>query len=155
MAGRQSVECSGLQFRIEPDFWLRRWLHFPLFFQHHNPTFRIKVRRIAPTSIPPTWQMNGIVLEVLFADNTITWLQWPCPELAVGESATLLSRPIFTAFPGQVILRLPIAPGRWETLFCYEVRTEESLWLGVVSVVWSLIMLAAGAGATRLVDAYL
>ncbi len=146
MPGRQAVSYGGLEFRVSPDFWLRRWLRFPFYFESHNPSFRVDIRRLQAEPPNTYWPSNSLVFEVVFADKTVAGRQYAKPQLGVGKSTLLVLDTIYTAYPGQTIIRLPIGPGdflggqgRWQTLFSYQVRTEEQLWLSLFTAALAII----------------
>ena len=154
MAGSGTAVHAGLQFRARPAFWLRRLLHFPFYFESTNPSFRIDIKRVSDP--PPREDVEGGVIrfQVAFADGTVTSRDAPVPELKVGESQTLTLPDIYTAFPGQTIVRIvskrAVAGFRseeWKTLYSYQVRPEEQIWLWVF---YPLLGLALGAGTTTL-----
>lgn len=150
MAGRQTVTHCGLRFRVSPDFWLRRVLRFPFYFESANPSFRVDIKRVSEPGPDEYWELDQIILQIVFADGTETYRRYPVPNLKPGESTRLVLKEIYTAYPGQTIIRLPLDIGRgrtWETLYSYQVRTEEQLWLGVTGPLAGLVF---GAGAAIL-----
>ncbi|GAF82376.1 unnamed protein product, partial [marine sediment metagenome] len=126
MAGRQTVTYCGLRFRISPDFWLRRLFRFPFYFESTNPSFRVEVKRLSDPPPDEEWLYGAIVFQIVFADGTMTSKPYPVPNLKIGESTRFLLKEIYTSYPGQTMLRLPIDIGptrKWETLYSYQVRT--------------------------------
>ncbi len=130
--------------KVEPDFWLRRLTGFPFYFESHNASFRIHVKRVAPQDSEDPWPGDKIVLQTVFEDETLSVMEWGLPPLEVGQTTVLRIPEVYVATPGQVILRIPteaaVAGGalrgaRWETVYSYKVRTEESLWVSVLSPV--------------------
>ena len=150
MAGRQTVTHCGLRFRVSPDFWLRRLFRFPFYFESTNPSFRVDVRRVSEPPVDDYWPYDLVTFQIVFADGTVTSRHYPVPDLKIGESTTLVLKRIYTAFPGQTIIRLPTDTGptrSWETLYSYQVRTEEQLWLWTIGPLAGLLL---GAGTTTL-----
>ena len=156
MAGRKTGRHGGLEFRAGPDYWLRRWIPplRPFFFESHNPSFRVDIRRVAEGATNTYWPVSeerqeALAFDILFSDQTSTRFWFPKPDLAIGESISIVLREVFTASPGQTILTLPTAPGpssaRWETLYSYQVRTEEQL---LVSIIAGLLAILSTVGAT-------
>ncbi len=139
---------------VEPAFWLRRLTHFPFFFESYNTSFRLNVERVAhQDGASDPWPSNKIEVEVVFQDDTLKAILHDVPGLQVGEKARLNIREVYVAFPGQTILRIPtsrsivgIGRDRWETLYSYQVRTEEQLWLSVFGTLLALLT-AIGASA--------
>jgi len=132
MAGRQTVTHCGLQFRVSPDFWLRRLLRFPFYFESTNPSFTVDIKRVSEPGPDEYWARDQILFQVVFADGTETYKGYAVPNLKTGQSSRLVLKRVYTAYPGQTIIRLPldIGPGRtWETLYSYRVREEEQLYL--------------------------
>ena len=153
MAGRATVFHGGLTFRAGPDFWLRRLIRFPFYFASSNPSFRVDIERVADPPSDEDWPDGAIGFEVHFDDDTITGIRIEVPELRLRQKATLKLGNIYTSYPGQTIIRIvtkPQAPGRraeWKTLYSYQVRTEEQLWLAFFGPFGCLLF---GIGATVL-----
>ena len=153
MPGRQTIRRFGFKVSVRPAFWLRRWTRFPFYFESHNPSFEVAISRTGagewPTPLAAT-------IQVAFADKTTTHSMFDRPELEIGESVTYLLPNIYTAHPGQTIIRLLLVDGiedaQWETLYSYQVRTEEQLWLSLLAGILAVITTigAASPGWTRL-----
>jgi hypothetical protein len=140
MAGRQPVIHAGLRFTTKPAYWLRRVSHFPFFFESHNPSFKVKVHRIALAPDGETWPNGRIPIQVVFADTSHVEQGSEVPDLKIGEYTEFELRHIFTAYPGQTIIRIPVREGEWKTLYAYNVRREEAMW----SAAWGGILAVAG-----------
>jgi hypothetical protein len=153
MAGCQPIVHAGLRFTVKPAYWARRLSHFPFFFESHNPSFTIKVHRIAEAPAKEGWPNGKVPFEIRFADGTITDVEWPIPELQVGQYQRVELRHIFTAYPGRTIIRVPVHPGEWKTIYAYDVWREEALWLGVwgafIAVAALIIAVAGIVGVAR------
>ena len=153
MPGRKETRIRGLRMKVGPDFWLRRLSRFPFYFESHNASFRLDVERVAPEDAAKPWPDNKIAIEVVFQDDTMKPILFDVPELQVGGKARLVIREVYVASPGQTILRIPTSKsiagmGRdsWETLYSYQVRTEEQLWLSVFGTLLAFLT-AIGASA--------
>ena len=137
MPGRQIVNHYGLRLMARPHFWLRRWLRFPFYFQHTNPTFEIEVERVLPVTPQDDWPDEGLVIQASGADDAITerHLRGLNPnEIKVGQTIKTLLPEIFSDMCGPVVLSLltDTSPLRiWKPLYAYEVRPEEQLWTWV------------------------
>lgn len=145
--GRQTVTHAGLEFRVSADSWLRRMTHFPFYFESNNPSFRIDITRVSDPPKGEVWPDGQIMVEVLFADETMTGTSEPAPDLQTGESWKIVLRNVYTAHPGQTIIRIVTNPAppamshyqTWKTIYSYQVRTEEQLWLGLFGVSLAVI----------------
>ncbi len=137
---------GGLRFTVTPSFWLRKVVHLPLFVESHNPSFAITVERFAEEPAHETWPDKEIVIQIKFADDTETSRSFPVPNLKIGEHTTLNLDHIFTAYPGQTIIRLPISVfrDRWETLYSYHVWREEAIWFAAWATLVTLATLGTG-----------
>ena len=159
MPGRKETTIRGLRMKAEPAYWLRRLSRFPFYFESHNASFRLNVERVALEDSADPWPDNMIEVEVVFQDETKTAIVFDVPELSVGEKARLLIDEIYVASPGQTHLRVPTkipvgggAFGRaeWQTVYAYKVRTEESLWVSVLSPILLISAIALGVLFQRL-----
>jgi hypothetical protein len=155
MAGRQTVVHAGLQFWVEPAFRLRRLFHFPFYFESTNPSFRVFIKRVSEAPTGGGWEKGTITFQVLFANDTLTPIDVPVPELDVGQTAVIVFPGIYTAYPGQTIIRILVEqaiiawrPEVFKTLYSYQVRPEEQIWLALYGPVGA----ALGAGATILIQ---
>ncbi len=144
MAGRQPVVHAGLRFTTRPSFWLRRWTHFPFHFESHNPSFTVRVERVAEVLEGEDWPEGKVPFEVVFADGTKAVTEWPVLDLKVREYGEVMLKNVFTAYPGRTIIRIPFGPGEWKTLYAYDVWREESLWIGVWGVAIAVASFALG-----------
>ena len=144
MPGRQKVQYAGLEFSVSPDFWLRRVSHFPLYFESHNPVFRIDIKRVSGPPEGELWADDVLEIQIVLADGSTGYPHFPVPNLKVGESHRLKLEPIFATHPGQMVIRLPESPRSRNArgLYSYYVRTEEQLWLALVASA-----VAVGSGA--------
>ena len=140
MPGKQIHTERGLKFDTKPDFWLRRWTHFPFYFEHHNPAFRIDIERVEEEK-GDKWHSATVMIGVHFADGSNMPLEFGIPELAVGESEPFTIPAVYTSAPGQTVIRLPIAPDKWQTLYSYRVRPEEHLWVDARAALFSFATL--------------
>lgn len=155
VAGRKTVTVRGLEFRMSPEFWPRRLHLFPFYFESTNPSFRVDVRRVSHPPADDDWPDGRVAFEIVFADRTATSVSLPTPHLMIGQSARLILEDVYTSYPGQTIIRLPVKPGtgpptnttEWQTLYSYRVWPEEQLWLWAIG---PLIGLLVGVGATVL-----
>jgi len=140
--GSQTVEVAGLEFKVSPDFWLRRITHFPFYFETTNPSFRVDVKRAADDTPYEALPVDGLVFEIVFADGTMIRRNLDIPYLEKEQSTRLLLKNIFTAHPGQTIIRLPfdfVAQRQWETLYSYHVRHGEQLWTACIGPMYGVI----------------
>jgi hypothetical protein len=136
MPARQRFIYKGFRISVSPDFWLRRWTHFPFFFESHNPSFRVDFVKIE--DVKEDFAVN---FEIFFADKTMTSTDLyliPSENIERGGKHRIVLRSIFTAIPGQTVIRMPLTAPRstldkqWYTLYAYKVRPEEHLWLWIV-----------------------
>jgi hypothetical protein len=155
MAGRHSVVHRGLEFKVGPDFWVRRLHLFPFFFESTNPSFRIGVRRVSDPPADDPWPSGVITFEVIFANGSGAPISFAVPHLQVGQSTRLFLKEVYTPYPGQTIIRLALTPGAgpvvgttgWQDAYSYRVREEEQLWTWAIGPVAGVLL---GAGATAL-----
>jgi hypothetical protein len=118
------------------------------------------VRRIGEGDENDPWINDEIVAEIKFADGATTERRFPVPNLKIGEKTRLVLDKVYTAHPGQTVINLPvrpqpmlsIQPAQYKTIYSYQVRTEEQLWLSLLGVlVAGATMIGASApGWTRL-----
>jgi len=102
MPGRQTVTHAGIQFRVALDFWLRRLLRFPFYFESTNPSFRVDIKRLSEKPNNEAFPNDAVIFEVVFADGTkAKSLNLRLPDLKVGESIWIAVGNVFTAHPGQ------------------------------------------------------
>src|SRR6266508_195679 len=128
MPSSQMVRRGPLEINVVPDDWLHRVLHWPFYFEFQNPRFRFLFRNIGEG----TSTVLQIPLQVTYANQTIGFKQQlEVPALEPGAVYQLISEEIMTAYPGQVILDIPIpgSNGMFDSLYAYRVRSEEQLWI--------------------------
>ncbi len=148
MPGRQTVRYHGLELRASPDFWLRRWSRFPFYFESHNPSFRIDVRRIGDVG-EDHFPNRSLIFRIVFSDGTETEpLSSPLPVLELDQSERIVLPEIFTAAPGQTRIVMAQADALWHTLYSYLVMTEDRMWLPFVT----LLGVVASSALTLLVQ---
>lgn len=140
MPAHQTAELHGLQLTISPDYWLRRLFHFPFYFEHTNPTFRIDVKRVNDT----IWD-QGIGIQIVLANGSTTMRYYPVPHLDVGESARIVMEGVASHMPGRTTLILPTSEGQWQLLYAYAVSPEDQLWTSVLGPLLGAAILAGGA----------
>ena len=124
MPASQTVEYQGFRVSARPGFWLRRWTHFPLYFQATQPSFEIAVLKVAEGESPPT----RFTFHVTFANNTHTTDQLDVSSLNVGDRDTLTISNILLAPTGDASIRLHM--GRmsgFHTLYAFYVSPEATL----------------------------
>lgn len=145
--GRQEVTIRGLRIKVRPDYWLRRLTHFPFFFESHNSSFLAEATKVAEPDPKDPWPNGKLTIEIVFADDTAAPRRFDIPtEWKIGEKKPFPIPNIYVATPGQTILRIPKEKDpsgktvRWDTLYAYKVRTEESLWLAVLIPAVSLFI---------------
>lgn len=154
MPSRNKPIVRGLEFTVEPDFRFRRWTYFPFYFENHNASFRVKVVRVRPEPENDPWPNDQIRIEHHFPDGSNATVPYGVPTLEVGDKTVLLIESVYVPSPGQVHFRIPInqVAGRaiWQPLYAYHVRTEESLWVAILS----LLLTAAIVGGS-IIGAYI
>ena len=144
MPGRQTVTYAGLRFRAEPDFWLRRLLRFPFYFENTNPSFRVKITRISDPPDGEGWAGDSLPFAVRFADGTGTMPYCPLPDLRIGQHTIWRLTDVFSQHHGRTALCLLT---RWgdqvsvNYLYTYQVRPEEQLWFAAL-----VPLLSVGSG---------
>jgi hypothetical protein len=132
----------GLRFKAGPDFWLRRISRVPFYIESHNASFRIDVERVEAAPPDDPWPNNTIEIQIVMPDKDLTPRHFPVPDLAVGARTRLVLTDVFITPPGNVMLRIPINPVRWATLFAYTVREEGAVWAAFLGA----LLLLAGVG---------
>ena len=143
MPGRTTAVHGGLAFRVSPDYWLRRWTHFPFFFESYNPSFRVDIQRVTEEPDNTYWRKEKLAFMIEHADESGGEFDFgdfgTDRRLELGESRRVVLKQVYSPSPGQTYIRLPIAPGKWGTLYSYHVRTEEQLWLSVLATCLAMI----------------
>lgn len=143
MAGTQTVRYAGLKFRAEPEYWLRRLLRFPFYFENTNPSFRVKIARVSDPPAEEGWKSDIPFAVHHSADDTGIMVPCPLPDLKIGQYVLWRLTDVHTPNPGQTRLSLltPGSPASEHSLYSYQVRPEEQLWLAVMTP-----LLALGSG---------
>jgi hypothetical protein len=159
MPSRQSVLFEGYLIEMEPNFWLRRWLRFPFYFESHNPSFRMRAKRISENP-----QVGDIPLLLIysFPDGSHEHELFKFPPTPIGAKLLFTTKEIMTPKPGQTKIQLMSAfTGQplgehthlnWLNLYSYRVRREEDLWLTIAAM---LLALLGGGIANWLLDKFL
>jgi hypothetical protein len=150
MPGRKVVLHNGLRYFVRPRFWLRRWSRFPFYFESTNPSFDVEISRVSDSTSGEYWPDGGMEFQVIFADGTVSTLRVGVPDLQVGNSSRITLGEVYTSHPGQTIIRLLVNEHvlrgtEWKTLYSYQVRTEEQLWLWLFGPIVGLFL---GVGST-------
>jgi len=140
----QTAESYGLQLSVKPNFWLRRLLHFPFYFDSTNPTFRVEIKRVKED--PGANARGTLNIQIVTADGSTAMRHYRVPNLSVGASYHFIMEGVTSAHLGQTMIRLPAATGdTWQLLYAYQVRSEEQLWTAVVGPLVGAVILAGGA----------
>lgn len=129
--------------QVRPRSGLRRWTHWPFYFENRNPSFDLELTRLGDEAEP---QLH---IQAEFEDGSSNPIGSPLPvsaELGVGDRAIVTTRGVYSAIPGQTGLRLPVAEGRLHTVYSDQVRPVEQAWLAL----WALTppLLAGLLGAS-------
>ena len=141
MPGHRVVTHGGFRFEISSDFWLRRWSHWPFYFDSWNPSIRLVLTRIS-TDVLAAWRDQGrIKLDIRYPDNTVGDIYVETPDMQVDKSIVKTLGPIYPTAIGQTMIVLPTSRNpyagtiNYYPLFWYYVSKEETLWLWVIGPV--------------------
>ena len=152
MPASNTGESRGLEFRVKPEFWLRRLLHFPFFFESTNPSFHLHLTRKTiplPESPEGVWVENKIEINIRLANGQMTTRKLDLPDLRVDESTTLMLEEVYSPWPGQTMIILPRPDSREQILYSYHVRTEEQIWLWGLGPVLGIAVVILGAAVQK------
>ena len=152
----QTGEFRGLEFRVDPAFWLRRLLHFPFFFESTHPSFHLHLTRktIPLPESQGVWVGNKIEINIRLANGQMANREFDLPDLQVGESTTLMLEGVYSPWPGQTMIILPVIKpdsgrGHEQILYSYHVRSEEQLWAWGIGPVFGVAVVILGAAVQK------
>src|SRR5439155_16596712 len=112
--GRQTVVYKGVRMRMEPGFWLRRWTRFPRFYESHNPSITLRLKRISDDFEGWAERDGYFIMETERRDIQHEEIlpKREFAELALGQQDFIHIRGLYCPQPGNVVLSLAFgAPG--------------------------------------------
>lgn len=124
MPASQTLEYEGFRIRVRPAFWLRRWAHFWLYFQATQPSFEIKVLKVAEADPPP----KTLNFHITFADSAYKRYPLDVSSWKIGDRDTLTTEKTLLSPTGDASVRLDL--GRligFQTLYAFYVNPEATL----------------------------
>jgi hypothetical protein len=167
MAGKTIEQYGGFEFEAEPKAWWRRWLPLgtAFFFENYNPSFRVRIRPAAPSSLPDKkgWKVVTAPPDEVLGDKLAFYAALPnghfvhFREVEASEILDFGEDKQHTvhlsevpSHPGQVEIRLatpsPDGLPHWRPLYWYTVRPQEQLFFGLVG--WLLVLLSSALFTT-------
>lgn len=121
MPAARRLELPQVHIYIRPAWWLRRWTHFPLYFQAFRTTFHLFIKRIREDT--PT----NLTFAIKFSDNTHVSFPVDVSNLAVGETLKYeMTHFVFTS-TGDTQIVLNQGRSDFYTLYAFVVSPEATL----------------------------
>ena len=120
--------------RMEPGFWLRRWTRFPRFYESHNPSIMIRLKRVSDDYEGWDERDAYFIMETEREDIKHEQLlpKRELAELALGQEDYIHIRNLYCPQPGNVVLFLAFGVlGERDKfpMYSYRVEQESGPWL--------------------------